>query len=111
MVNRHSELPKNTFDHLRRTRGKIAHGQISQALTAEIRECLPLIERLAAEAIAISLGADPKTLNYGGDLRVYDGVVYGESPFDPEQNPHTRWGWSILESLANLKRLNSEKTT
>ena len=105
VTNRHPELPKKTFDVLRKMRGKIAHGELSQALTADLRKWLPLIERLAAEAIAISLGADPTTVEARHGVRLYEGVIFGEVDFAPEHNPHVRWGRSISEALAILERL------
>jgi hypothetical protein len=48
------------------------------------QDYLPLIERLAAEAIAISLGADPKTVQVRDGIRVYDAVIFGEVDFNPE---------------------------
>jgi hypothetical protein len=105
VVNRHADLPKKMFDRLRRVRGEIAHGALSQKLTAEVREYLPLIERLGAEAIAISLGSDPTTVQVRGGIRLYDGFVFGEVDFNPETNPHTRWKQSIPELLAIRERL------
>jgi hypothetical protein len=105
VIRQHSEMPKRVFDRLRKVRGKIAHGELSHPLTAEVRDYLPFIERLAAEAIAISLGADPKTVQVRGGIRMYEGVIVGQVDFTPDQNPHMRWKRSIREALETLRRL------
>jgi hypothetical protein len=98
LLSLHPELPKDIFNRLRTTRGRIAHGDLSEALTNEVRQYLPLMERLTAEGIAISLGVDPTTV-YVRTAPLYGGAVFGTVPFDPEKNPLVTWGGSVLEAV------------
>jgi hypothetical protein len=103
VISRHAELPTGTFDQLRKVRAKIAHGELSQPLTGQVRECLPLIERLAAEAIGIALAIDPTTLQARGSIRIFESLLLGEAVFNLDSNPHTRWHRSIPDAIKMIR--------
>ncbi len=94
VISLHKDLPKDLFNRLRKMRSSIAHGSNIDTLNQEIGILLPILQKLAAEAIVLSLKADPNTVRISNTL-ANDMLVFGNTPYSADQNPHMKWGCSI----------------
>jgi hypothetical protein len=101
IILRHNNLPKNFFSLLGKTRARIVHGGDHNS-TERVRQLESSIRILAAEGIALSLGANPES------IRVVDPAFPVIMPvmkgtYDPASDPAAKWRCSVTDLLKQIE--------
>ncbi len=94
---RHPSLPTNTRQELARIRAQIAHGSTNPTLLLMAFNNLPLVQRLAADGIALVVGVSPESLQFLRPSFVSLIVPILKGQFQNEDHPILRWGVSLSQ--------------
>lgn len=110
IVTRRGELPRNTFQVLGKARAQLVHEGKSAAswvLTSRERSnqafpLLSILERLAAEGIAVSLKSDPEAVKII-DTTSPNMTVVAQYEYTGDGGPGSRWQKSVRTTLAEIR--------
>jgi hypothetical protein len=103
LIGRHTGLPRNTRQELARIRGKVAHGGADVQALRAASQTLPVIQRLAADAIALACGVDPTSFKVL-EPPAFDVVIpLLRCHYSSEDNPSSRWGGLLSDVFAKCK--------
>jgi hypothetical protein len=105
LIARHPQLPAKTRKELARIRAQIAHGSGDWKTAQAARLNLPLVQRLAADGIALVLGIDPSQLNFMIPFPQENMIVpMLEGDYGSDTDPSTRWGGLLSDALHRYVR-------
>jgi hypothetical protein len=92
LISRHPSLPAKTRGALAKIRARIVHGN-ADAETLQLASAnLPLVQRLAADGIALVIGVDPASLNFLAPSWIDFMAPIGRATYSIESNPSKPWG-------------------
>jgi len=105
LIARHPELPHKVFGQLAGTRAALVHGSDDTAKErAKVLE--PIIQRLALDGIAISLGLEPASVSVV-DTRTPEMGLIATADYAADTDPSNRWGEPVREAIARLRAEHS----
>lgn len=106
LIKKRAELPADFFKKISSARGKLVHGdKADEVFTLE-----PILQRLTADGIAISLGVDPSTVNIANSSRPKIWPIMEVEYSDCSSHINNEWSTTISELLKKLRE-HYEKTT
>jgi len=100
LISRHSHLPADARKILASIRARIAHGN-ADIQTLELASAnLRLLQRLAADGIALVFGIDPGRLNVLQPSPIEFIAPIMRAQYSPEHDPSKRWGSLLSDAFA-----------
>jgi len=104
VIDLHPELPSNTRQTLASIRSRIAHGNSDAKTLWLASKNLPLMQRLAADAIALVCGEEPEKTEIMQPPPFESIAPMGAAIFSEEENPTTKWGGFLSDSFEKVVR-------
>lgn len=99
LISRHPQLPTGARSVLATTRARIAHGNADIQTLQLASANLPLLQRLAADGIALVFGIDPGQLNVLQPSPVEFIAPILRAQYSPQHDPSKRWGGLLSDAF------------
>ena len=100
LISRYPQLPLETKKTLATIRARIAHGKTDLQTLHAASANLPLVQRLAADGIALVCGVDPAQFNVLQPSPIDLLAPLLRSPYSVEHDPARRWGGLLSDAFA-----------
>lgn len=97
LLTRHKNIPADARQELARVRARIAHGNTMDIQTlAFARDNINLVQRLAADGIALVYGINPDDLNVLSPFPIEALAPIMKAPYSIEHDPRAEWDGILL---------------
>jgi len=104
LISRHTNLLPEAKKTLATIRARIAHGNADLATLELANANLPVLQRLAADGIALVYGVDPTRFNFLAPSPVKLLAPLLRAQYSAEEDPAKRWGTLLSDEFARYLR-------